>query len=317
MRVGGWLQPVVGLDVGSTCVKAVALRRSWTGWQLVAAAAQTVASQRDDGALTRIANCVDAVRRALDALGRTRPRVVASVASHVFVKRLSLPAMSRRELDDAIPWLADEHVPFDLAEVHLDYQVLEPTIADSESALEVLLVAARRDRVADRVALVASAGRDVAVLDADAFALVNAYGLNYPDRADRLDALIHVGGRTAIFSLVERGRLVFTRDMSIAGRPLGEPMCDLGAHIVSEAKKTMDFYRAGASLGAVDRVVVSGGGWRTEGLADLLTAAFDAPVETFDPFRRISGADRLADAMAGPTFAVAVGLAMRWQGDRR
>jgi Tfp pilus assembly PilM family ATPase len=63
--------------------------------------------------------------------------------------------------------------------------------------------------------------------------------------------------------------------------------------------------------------VLSGGAYEAVGLVDLLASEFDAPVDVFDPFRRVSRSSRTigADA-AGPAYAVAVGLAMRQEGDR-
>ena len=84
-----------------------------------------------------------------------------------------------------------------------------------------------------------------------------------------------------------------------------------------EVRKTIDFYRATAPVEKLSRIVLSGGAWQAVGLVDLLASEFGAPVDVFDPFRRVSKPARAIGAdLAGPSYAVAVGLAMRNEGDR-
>jgi type IV pilus assembly protein PilM len=90
-------------------------------------------------------------------------------------------------------------------------------------------------------------------------------------------------------------------------------------NVMLEIQKTFDFFKATAASERIDRIVVSGGASRAEGFTEMLTERFEAPVEPFDPFKRVSldakkfGA---APAEVAPTVAVAVGLALRRPGDR-
>jgi type IV pilus assembly protein PilM len=306
-----------------------------------------------DGAVADAPAVSEAVGSLLDSLRMRRARVAAALSGHaVIVKRLSLPTMSPAELSEAIPWEAEQYIPFDLAEVQLDYQVVGNGGDGNKSALDVLLVAAKRDRIDDRSSIIAQAGREPAVLDIEAFALANAYQMNYPERTDPLSALIHVGRHITIVCLLERSEPVFTRDISIGGqvhvdallREFGsQGLDDLGARrilngqypggmdtdriadvlrdasgqLVLEVRKTMDFFRATSPVERVSRIVLSGGGWQALGLVDQLAAEFNAPVDVFDPFRKVSKSARSVGAeAAGPAYAVAVGLAMR-QGEGR
>ena len=84
-----------------------------------------------------------------------------------------------------------------------------------------------------------------------------------------------------------------------------------------EIRKTIDFYRATAPIDRLSRVVLSGGAWQAAGLVDMLASEFGAPVDVFDPFRRVTKPSRGIGAdTVGPAYAVAVGLAMRQEGDR-
>jgi type IV pilus assembly protein PilM len=288
----------------------------------------------------------------LDSLRLRRARVATALSGHaVIVKRLSLPTMSQAELNEAIPWEAEQYIPFDLSEVQLDYQVVNSADA-VKTSLDVLLVAAKRDRIDDRTGIISQSGRKPVVLDIEAFALANAYQMNYPERADPLAALVHVGRGVTIVCLLEKGQPVFTRDISIGGQvhidallrafgaigvdemaarrilqgqypgelnpeQVAAVLREASGQLVLEVRKTVDFYRATAPVDKLSRVVLSGGAYQAVGLVDLLASEFGAPVDVFDPFRRVTRPGRVLGAdVAGPAYAIAVGLAMRQEGDR-
>ena len=343
--------PTVGLDIGSSAVKAVVLRRSRGGWSLVAAGESPLPDGSvHDGTAAEPTAVSEAVSTLLDSLRLKRARR-GRVSGTPSSSRLSMPAMTPAELTEAIPWEAEQYIPFDLSEVQLDFQVVnnDPT----KSSLDVLLVAAKRDRIDDRTAIIAQTGRKPVVLDIEAFALANAYQMNYPERTDPLAALVHIGRSVTIVCLLEKGEPVFTRDISIGGqvhleailRDLGPTGVDemaakrilhgqfptdvspeqvasvlreASGQLVLEVRKTIDFYRATAPVEKLSRVVLSGGAYQAVGLVDLLASEFGAPVDVFDPFRRVARPSRAIGAdVAGPAYAVAVGLAMREEGDRK
>jgi type IV pilus assembly protein PilM len=345
--------PNVGLDIGSSAVKAVVLRRSRGNWSLVAAGEAPIPEPSGQEGGNDAVALSEAISGLLDSIRVKRARVAAALSGHaVIVKRLSLPSMGPAELSEAIPWEAEQYIPFDLSEVQLDYQVVNAAGDAPKTGLDVLLVAAKKDRIDDRAAVIAQSGRRPVVLDIEAFALANAYHMNYPERTDPLAALVHVGRSVTIVCLLERGEPVFTRDISIGGqvhvdallRDLGgmgiddlsarriihgqipgdvNPeqvsgvLRDATSQLVLEIRKTVDFYRATAPVDKLSRVVLSGGAWQAVGLVDLLGSEFGAPVDVFDPFRRVGKSGRAIGAdLAGPAFAVAVGLAMRQEGDR-
>jgi type IV pilus assembly protein PilM len=346
--------PTVGLDIGSSAVKAVVLKKVRSGWSLVAAGESPLPEgSMQDGVTTRPEAVTGAVNELLDAIRLRRVRVATALSGHaVIVKRLSMPAMSEAELGEAIPWEAEQYIPFDLSEVQLDYQIVGNGSDQSKTGLDVLLVAAKRDRIEERANVISQSGRRPVVLDVEAFALANAYQANYPELHDPLSALIHVGRRVTIVCLLENGEPIFTRDISIGGQshldallrdlgPLGvdemtarrilhgqfphdiDPdqvagvLRDATGLLVNEVRKTVDFYRATAAVEKLSRIVVSGGAWQAVGLVDQLASEFAAPVDVFDPFRKISRPSRAIGAdLVGPAYAVAVGLAMREEGDR-
>src|SRR5262245_48225646 len=166
MNVGSLLRPsTVGVDIGSSAVKAVCLRKGRSGWSLVAAGeAPLPDGSMQDGAVADAALVSDTLSQLLDSMKVRRATVASALSGHaVIVKRLSLPAMTQAELAEAIPWEAEQYIPFDIADVQLDYQIVgkasekpdtNKADAGDKSALDVLLVAARKDRIEDRAGVI-------------------------------------------------------------------------------------------------------------------------------------------------------------------
>jgi type IV pilus assembly protein PilM len=341
--VSAFKPPVVGLDLGSYAVRAVALRPKRSGWALIAAGETPMPL----GELPTPTALAETAATLLDSLGLQRARVVAAISGQsTIVKRLALPPMSADELAAAIPLEAEQYIPFPLEDIHLDYQVLDGPRALPADALDVLLVAARRDRVDERISAITATGRPPVVLDVEAFALANAYEANYPDREEPFVVLVHVGHRGTVACLLEHGQVAFTRDISLGGsayadalaRDLGlDPVAiqrllrqprsdeDVAAGVVRdvhhqlmlEIRKTVDFHQSSSAVDRIDRVVLSGGGCQIDGLRAILATELETEVEVVDPFRHVTRSRRAAGAeLDGPAFTVAVGLALRREADR-
>ena len=210
---------MAGLDLGSSSVKAVELRRVRAGFELVGVDWSPWSRGRWAGAIEDAESVAEAIGR-LFSRSRIRARKVAtSVSGHsVIVKKLTLPAMSREELVEAIQWEARQVIPFDLSEVHLDHQVLAG--APGREDTQVLLVAARKERVASRLETIAGAGLSPVIVDVDGFALHNAYEANYGRGSSVTTALLHIGAGVTNLVVTRGGIPLFTRDLSAGGNQL-------------------------------------------------------------------------------------------------
>jgi type IV pilus assembly protein PilM len=255
--------------------------------------------------------------------------------------------MKAEELAEAIPWEAEQYIPFAIADVQLDYQVLAGSDSETADALDVLLVAARRDRVNERIAVINATGRRATVLDVEAFALANAYSMNYPNRTDPLSVLIHIGRSTTIVCALEDGQPVFTRDINVGGGAYAEALeremgfdaaatrrvlhgqksgddngvagvlREVHLQLIMEIRKTLDFYWSTTKVMPLNRIILSGGACQVDGLSALLDHEFNTAVERMDPFKQITRSARAVGAdLEGPAYSVAVGLAMRRESDR-
>jgi type IV pilus assembly protein PilM len=351
----GKSKAVVGLDIGSSAVKAVELKAAGKGFKVVAFAIQPVPPDSIvDGAIIDGAAVADAIRRVFENKAFKTKEVAASLSGNaVIVKKINLPIMTEAELAESIYWEAEQYIPFDIQDVNLDYQILTAGVgAESAGTMDVLLVAAKKEKIADYTGVISQAGRVPVVVDVDAFALQNAYEVNYGLEPDAVVVLLNAGASAININILTGDQSLFTRDISIGGNAYteavqkelnlpfdsaeqvkrGEPIDGVNAedvtpvlhamteNVLLEIQKTFDFFKATASSDRIDKIVLSGGASRVDGFAAALQERFSTAVESFDPFKKIAfDAHKLgvvdAEALI-PTVAVAVGLALRRVGDR-
>lgn len=345
---GNSKKSMVGLDIGSSSVKAVELQGKNGSFQLVSLGYENL--QPDsivDGQIMELNNVSNVIANIFNEHKIATTRVAAGVSGHsVIVKNIILPQMSEDELQESFSWHAEEHIPFDISDVNLDYQIT----GSASDALQVLLAACKRDKIANLKQAIQLAGKQPAVIDVDAFALQNCYELNYGPQPGQVVALLNIGASTTNINILNGTRSVFTRDASVGGnqytgllqKELGltfeqaeavkrgmaipegveqraiEPILETVSDILAlEIQKTMDFYRATAEDGesAVQKILISGGGSKLTGLMEYLAHRFEIPVEVFDPFRQIRVDARSFDPdymrEVVPEMAIAVGLALR------
>ena len=192
----GKSKAVVGLDIGSSAVKAVELKQVGKGYKVAALAVEPVPPDSIvDGAIIDGAAVSEAIRRLFDGRGIKTKDVAASLSGNaVIVKKISLPVMSDGELAESIYWEAEQYIPFDIQDVNLDYQILDKgDAAAGKGTMDVLLVAAKKEKIADYTGVIAQAGRSALVVDVDAFALQNAYEVNYGIEPGAVVALLNAG----------------------------------------------------------------------------------------------------------------------------
>lgn len=345
----GKKKSVAGLDIGSSSIKMVELEGKLNNLNLVSLGFENLpADTIIDGQIMELNVVSDVIQSVCSNHQVNASNVVTGVSGHsVILKNIVLPAMSRDELEESIDWHAEEHIPYDLADVSLDYQVT----AENEEATHVLIAACKRERIDNIKQAIQLAGKSPVVIDVDTFALQNCYEVNYNPSEDDVVTLLNIGASTMNVNIVKGARSLFTRDITVGGsqftdvlqRSLGlnfqqaeavkrgvheavegieeksiEPLMNNVTEIVAmEIQKTFDFYRATTDDNetVIQKILISGGGSKLIGLAQELSQRLELEVEVLDPFRNIKvdtkkfDPDYLSEIV--PEMAVAVGLAVR------
>jgi type IV pilus assembly protein PilM len=338
---------IVGLDVGSSSIKAVELKKKGGQIEVTHLGLEPLSSDIVvDSMIVDSGTVSSAIAKLfLDNQIKTK-NVATAVSGHsVIVKKISLPSMSDQELAETIEKEAAQHIPFDLADVSLDYQILSDEVGSPQ--MDVLLVAVKKDKILNYTNVLSMSGRTPAIVDIDALALQNCYEYNYQPAPGQVVALLNLGASVMNINIVKGTTPLFPRDVSVGGhqytdslqkeldlsfddaeslklgnkvgtvsedakQPILQQVTEI---IVLEIQKTFDFFRATASGENIQRIVVAGGTARVPGLVDLLREEFAMPVEELNPFRKvIINPSRHSDDQIrelAPRLAIAVGLALR------
>jgi type IV pilus assembly protein PilM len=346
---------LVGLDIGSGALKLVQLKKVKKGYQLKKFSIFPIDPELIvDGAVMDSGQMVSAIRELFHKEKVKVKNVALSVSGHsVIVKKITLSLMAEEELQESIKWEAEQCIPFDINDVNVDFHILQtPEAQREEGQMQVLLVAVKKDKLAEYTNLVLEAGLNPVVGDVDAFALQNMFTANYDVKESETVALVNIGASVMNINILRGGVFSFTRDISTGGKQYNEAIeremdlnfeqservkCSevidgvnaeqvgdivqrLNSELISEVLRSFDYFRTTSPNEAIDRIFLSGGGAKLPGLVPLLFERSGIPTEIVNPFNRIeiSANDFDIDFIAGvaPQAAVGVGLALRQVGDR-
>ncbi len=350
-----WLfksKEVVGVDVGTHSIKLVELRLSGKSIHLQSFGVAPVPPQAIvDGAILDKGAIVESLQSLLRGQKIKRKQAAMGLSGHsVIVKKISLPEMTEVELDESIHWEAEQYIPFDIDDVNLDFQIIEGSAAE-EGKMDVLLVAAKKDKIDDYTDLLIQAGLQPAVVDLDAFALQNAWEISYEVVPGRNVALVNIGAGFTNIGVLRNGMTAFTRDISIGGNHYTDAiqkefgmsaeqaervktgqeggadpeavrrlMDAVSENIAVEIQRSFDFFRATSADQDIHQILLSGGSARVKHLDNFLNQRLKIEVQVNDPFQNIKINSKKFDAeylrANAPAAAVAVGLALRKAGDR-
>ena len=341
---------LVGLDIGSSAIKLVELKEKKAGqFQLAKIGLEPLSPEAIvDGSIMDSSLVVDTISRIVSEQGIKNQNFATSVSGHsVIIKKITLPAMSPEELAESIQWEAEQYIPFDINDVNLDYVPLNQG-ADN---VDIILVAVKKEKIADYTSVITQAGKASALVDVDGFALQNAYELNYEVDSHKTVALVNIGASVTNVNILSGGDSLFWRDITFGGNQYtdaiqrelnlsfemadtlkrGQPAGDytveqvipvlnsVSEDFAGELRKTIDFFTATSGTDGVDEVVLAGGGAAVLNLESILSEKFGIPVETMNPFRNIQinegdfNPEWISDV--APSMAIAVGLAIRKLGD--
>ncbi len=343
----------IGLDIGSGYIKSVQLNDAKEGYELSFISMLRLEQELIvDGIITDKNRLAASIRELLKIAGVRGGDAVIGVSGHssVIVKKIGMPVMTAEELGLSIKSEAEQYIPFDINDVNIDFEILGAK-EDEAGQMDVLLVAAKKNVIADYAEAVDMAGLDPLIVDVDAFALNNMYELNYDSAGKKNVALVNVGASKTNINVLHDGRLVFTRDSamgsnyhtevlereldisredaerlkqgkSVAGvSPENAEAAIVAAsdEIYTEIYRSFEYFKSSVAEEEVEEVILSGGAALIKKFPEMMAEKLGIKVELADPFKKIKIPEKLGPAnimKTAPMAAVAVGLALRRAGEK-
>ncbi|MBN1655565.1 MAG: type IV pilus assembly protein PilM [Deltaproteobacteria bacterium] len=342
---------LVGVDIGSSSIKVCEIKEKRRGArELVRFGYHPLPPQTMvDGHIMNAGAIVEGLNRLFHKMRRRD--IALRISGHsVIIKKITMPVMTVSELAEQINWEAEQHIPFDLADVQIDYQIL--CQHESRGQMDVLLVAAKKEEIGDLINLTIEAKLRTRIVDLDTFAVQNCYEIAYgaPPQESTV-VLLHIGASLTTLNILAEGTTAFTRDVLSAGNAITEEIqrrlgisqeeaeaykCGNAQGVVtndvqqiiqesienltSEIQRSLDFYLATSGERDIHKIYVSGGTTKMQALHRALSARFGVEVIPLDPLLIAQPDPNKVDPLAFegriPQAVVAFGLALRKDRER-
>jgi type IV pilus assembly protein PilM len=330
---------IVGLDIGSSCIKAVEITQDKYDYVITGYAQTEVPDEQGRQ---------DAIAELFRA-GKFRTKRVATAVSgkSVIFRYINMPDVPDDKLQQAVRFEADKYIPFDVNEVELDAQkLMTGTGEGGKTEAKVLLVAAKKTVVEDHARMLTDLGLQPATVGIDGFALGNAWELadvvNPGVReAGRTVALIDIGATKSSINILRNNVSCFAREVTMGGNELtqaiirrlgieaaaaealkrdpGEQMATVQEAVAqvlddlgNEINLSFDFFENQFD-GEVNEVLLTGGSVLLPFLEENLEKIFEKRTRVWNPVEGLKVKSDSVDVEAlnqfAPQLAVAIGLA--------
>lgn len=341
--------PLIGLDISSTAVKLLELARTGGRYRVESYAVEPLpANSVVEKNIVEVEAVGEAIRRAVKRSGtKTRHAAVAVAGSAVITKVISMPSsLSDDEMASQIELEADQYIPYPLEEVNIDFEIMGPSERDDDR-VDVLLAASRSENVDVRVAACELGGLKASVVDVEAYAMENAFGLlasQVPNKgADQTIAIVDIGATMTTLNVLHDNRIIYTREQVFGGKQLTEeiqrryglsyeeagmakrqgglpdnyvpevlePFKEAMAQQVS---RSLQFFFSSSQYNNVDHIVLAGGSASIAGVDDLIESKIGTSTSIANPFSNMALSSRVkAQTLSNdaPALMIACGLALR------
>ena len=320
---------LVGVDIGSSSIKVCELKEGRKGRTLCKVAYAPLPPQTIvDGHVMNTSVVTETLTR-LFAENKIKQKNVAVGVSgqSVIIRKITVPMMTPAELDEQIQWEAEQHIPFDIKDVQIDYQVLRRH--PDRGQMDLLLVAAKRDEINDYAQFVREAKLKPMCVDIDAFCVQNLFEATMGVPQEQTVALLNMGASLTSLNIVSGGTSAFTRDITSGGNTISEEIqretalsfeeaeaykcgdtvgegggtgVDRGGmvpqqvqqvidaacdNIAAEIQRSLDFFMATSGESEINQIYVTGGTANLSNLRAAIQRRARAPVEFFSPIEHL------------------------------
>ena len=342
---------VIGLDIGTSSIKLAELDVSGKGAQLTSFGfAPTPPNSVSGGEITDIPSVSMAVQALLNEIKSKRKNVATAMwGTAVIVKKITIPKMDKKLVEDQIRFEAEQYIPFDINNISLAHHILASSV--TPDTMDVLLIAAQNELVTQYTQVVEVTGLSCSVLDVSGFALANSFEMNYGKMPGEVIGILNFGASITNFVVIQSGEIIFCRDIPVGGanytneihKAMGVTIPEAEAlklsavsrrevpdevhavisstneAVTEEVRSSLDFLSATTNGITLSRCYYTGGSSATSGLISTISRVAALPMESFNPFNRIkANPKKFAPEYLNQisSFAgVVTGLALRQSGD--
>jgi type IV pilus assembly protein PilM len=344
---------LIGVDIGASSIKVVQLKANRKNLSVVRYGYAPLPPQTIiDGHIMSSGVVTEALLKIFtDNKIQTKDVSVGVYGQSVIVRKITVPMMTPEELEEQINWEAEQHIPFDIKVMSIDYEVLRKR--PEAGQMDLLLVAAKKDEINDYAAILREAKLRPLVVDINAFTIQNIFEQQMGLPQDGTIALLNVGAAVSSLNIVSHGVSAFTREITNAGNAITEEIqkqcsvpheqaeaykCGGGptqivpqeVHqiiatacdgLAGEIQRSLDFYLATSGESEISKIFVSGGSAYLAPLCKSIEKRARVPVMLFDPMANLSVDTKFVNEaeMRGRAsqLVVALGLSLRTDRERR
>ncbi|MBU8849940.1 MAG: pilus assembly protein PilM [Desulfobacterales bacterium] len=339
---------LVGLDIGSSFIKVAEIKVTGKGLALHKFGYTRIAPGTIvEGRVIDMEGLADNIQALFKSHKIREKNVAISTGGHsVVIKTINTSTRPEKELHDTIYSEAEQYIPYDIDDVNIDYQVLGESEFSSDQT-NVMLVAVKKNLVAEYIDLIHLAGLNPKIIDVDTFALQNAYEILPYENKEKTTLLVDVGASKTSLNILKANSSLMMRDNVSGTNQILEEICDQFEITVDEAEQAVngktndivsrdtiqkislsvaqswcseiyevvDTYINSTNDEKVEKIILSGGGVFIEGFQECLLSKLDADVSIINPFEGlIVDENKFSDSFitqAGPLAPIAIGLALR------
>jgi type IV pilus assembly protein PilM len=344
---------LVGLDIGSSFIKVAEIKVTGKGFVLHKFGYTRIAPGTIvEGRIIDAEKLANDIRTLFKSQKIREKNVAISTGGHsVVIKTITTSKKPEKELHDTIYAEAEQYIPYDIDDVNIDYQALGES-EFSPDQINVLLVAVKKDLVAEYIDLIHLAGLNPRIIDVDTFSLQNTYEVLPYESQEKITLLIDVGASKTSLNILKANSSLMMRDnvsgtnqileeivnqfdvtideaeQAVNGEAndivsqdkIGEISLKVAQSWCSEICEVVNTYQTGANDEKVQKVILSGGGVFVEGFKEYLLSELEADVSIINPFEAlIVNEKKFPDSFitkAGPLAPIAIGLALRRVDDK-
>lgn len=329
-----------GLDIGTSSIKAVQLRKAFGKYELVSFGGAPVPegiSQSDSNIDKK--KMAEEIKKLVHSMHLVTKNVIVSLpGSAIFTTIINVPKMPMAELKKAVHYQAEQNIPLKISEVKIDWQVVGEV--PSKNELMVMIIAAPDAKTQKMADLCELSGLELVAVETNSVAAARSLMTNDP-----LYAVVDIGTYTTEITIVRSGIVTLSRTVPVGGQVITRAIAqNLGLdedqaeqfkrkfgieqdkmegqlyqasksilkNLKEEVERSMKYY-SDQSGGNISLIKLTGGGSRTLGIQGYLAESLGVNVVYGNPWGMVVHRPDVTNQLQGnaPDFAVAVGLAMR------